>query len=398
MKFKSIFKDYWILLLTSLVLFFWLGFFITENIYNQSSTTYTIEIESNVFTVEEITADFFLDALRKVDEEGNVSYSYETVKPAEFFSKNDITLTSDSDTIILTVKAKYFIGSEEVTISIKSLDRFMKVMKKVVSFYDKDAVINSCNVKEFSDSSLVIINNYIEPYEVSIITLGSGFLLCIILIYLFRNKIKVSKDEIYESGNIFKTPFSKKYWVKAVNSFRKIKIFDMCFISILFALQIIAKNFSIPSGFANLEIGITYLVFSYICLIYGPIWGLVIGFSSDILGFIMNPTIFHPGYTLQAMLTGFVYGLCFYRTDLKFSKVLISRIIVNILLNGIFGAFLWGSYAGLDFEATITYMNVISLPKNIIFLIPQALLLYFFLKVAVPLLTRKNFVPEETIK
>ena len=150
------------------------------------------------------------------------------------------------------------------------------------------------------------------------------------------------------------------------------------------------KFISIPSGFANLGLGLTYLIFAYICLIYGPIWGLIIGFSSDIFGFIMKPTIFHPGYTLQAMLTGFVYGLFLYKTDLKFSKVLLCRIIINIFLNGIFGAFLWGSYADLTLDATITYMNVVCLPKNIIYLIPQSALLYFFLKQSFVLLYKDH--------
>ena len=173
----------------------------------------------------------------------------------------------------------------------------------------------------------------------------------------------------------------------------------MCFLrSILFALQLLMKLISIPSGFSNLGLGLTYLIFAYICLIYGPIWGLIIGGASDIFGFIMKPTIFHPGYTLQAMLTGFVYGLCLYRTDLKLSKVLLCRIIVNILLNGIFGAFLWGSYAELTREATITYMYAVTLPKNIIYLIPQSILLYGFLKMAVPMLTKKNIVPKGVIQ
>ena len=71
----------------------------------------------------------------------------------------------------------------------------------------------------------------------------------------------------------------------------------MCLIAVLFALQILMKFVSIPSGFANLGIGLTYLIFAYICLIYGPIWGLIIGCGSDIVGFIMKPTIFNPGYS-----------------------------------------------------------------------------------------------------
>ena len=175
------------------------------------------------------------------------------------------------------------------------------------------------------------------------------------------------------------------------------KIFDMCLISILFSLQLCMKFITIPSGFANLGIGLTYLIFVYITLIYGPLWGLVIGFGSDMIGFIMRPTTFHPGYTIQAMLTGFVYGLCFYKTDIRFSKTLFSRIIVNILLNGILGAFLWGDFAGLNHDATMTYMILVSLPKNIIYLFPQSILLYLFLQASVPILIMNRIVPKEVL-
>ena len=399
MNLKVIFKNYWILLLTTLVMFFWLGFFCSENLYNQNTTTYSILLESDNVNLSDIDVDFFLKALEKVDDKGNITYSYATVKPKEFFNNNDISLIEDYEVITISIKAKYFIGSDEATISEKSLDRYLKVMKKVIGFHDSESLVNGVKVKEFSDPSTIKIDNYVNPYIVSIFTLGGGFLLFASILFIFRNKLEISNENIYENSNIFSSPFSKKYWIKAINSFKKMKIFDMCLIAILFALQILLKFVSnlIPSGFANLGLGLPYLVFAYISLIYGPIWGLVIGFSSDVVGFIIEPTIFHPGYTLQAMLTGFVYGLCLYRTDLKFSKVLLCRIIINILLNGIFGAFLWGSYAKLNYEATITYMTLISLPKNIIYLIPQSLLLYFFLRAATPLLIRKNIVPKEVI-
>ncbi len=397
MKLKEILKNYCVLLITILAMLFWIGFFASENIYNQNNTYYSFNIKSEVIESAFINADFFLDALKKVDDEGNVSYSYATVNPNEFFSNGDIKIIGEKGFIKLSIKAKYFIGSDEMNISDKSLERFMKVIKKVVGFYDKDAIINGINVEDFTDIKNIEVTNYINPYYTSIFSLAGGFLIFCIVMFLLRNKLKFSNQNIYENENIFKTPFSKKYWKKAIDSLRKMKIFDMCLISILFALQMITKFITIPSGFPNLELNITYLIFAYICLIYGPIWGLIIGFSSDIFGFMMNPTIFHPGYTLQAMLTGFVYGLFFYKTDLKFSKVLLCRIVVNIFLNGIYGSFLWGSYAGLSFDATITYMTIISLPKNIIYLIPQSILLYFFLRLAVPLLVKKNIVPVETI-
>ena len=382
MNFKQIFKQYWLISLSIMVLFFWLGFFITEKVMENDNTNYSILIDSNVIEVEDIDVDFFLDALRKVDEEGNVSYSYATVKPESFFANNDIEVTEKDNKILISIKATYFIGKNEEGISAASEERFIKVMEKVIGFYDQESRLYTIEFLAFI---------------VGVFSLVAGFFIFWILMYVFRNKLPIIDDEIYENGDIFKWPISKEYWKLSINSVKNIKIFDMCLIAILFALQILMKFVAIPSGFANLGIGLTYLIFAYICLIYGPVWGLIIGFSSDIIGFIMKPTIFHPGYTLQAMLSGFAYGVCLYRTDLKFSKVLMCRMIINILLNGIFGAFLWGSYAELSFDATIVYMFAVCLPKNILYLIPQTLLLYFFLRASVPLVIRKGLVPKNVL-
>lgn len=378
MKLKDIFKHYWIILLTTLLLFFWLGFFVAEKTMNKDDSYYSILIDSSVIEITDIDVDFFLDGLRKSDN----SYSYASVKPEKFFENNDITITKKDDKILVGIKASYFVGSKEDGISPSSEERFIKVMEKVVSFHDRNARLYTIEIFAFM---------------IGVFSLVGGFFTFCLLMFLLKDKLPIPNDDIYKNGNIFKWPITKEYWKKSINSVRKLKIFDMCLIAVLFALQILMKFITIPSGFANLGLGLTYLIFAYICLIYGPIWGLIIGFSSDVIGFIMKPTIFHPGYTLQAMLTGFVYGLCFYKTELRFSKVLLCRMIVNIFLNGIFGALLWGGYADLSMDATIVYMVAVSLPKNIVYLIPQSILLYLFLRSAVPLLIQKGIVPKETI-
>jgi hypothetical protein len=48
-------------------------------------------------------------------------------------------------------------------------------------------------------------------------------------------------------------------------------------------------------------------------------------------------------------------------------------------------------------DATIVYMFAVCLPKNIVYLIPQTLLLYLFLKASVPLMIRKGLVPKEVL-
>lgn len=388
MSFKNIFKYYWIIFVAVIVISFWFGFFLTENIYNQNIVYYDVEVQSEIIQEEDLEAHFFLDALAKYDEEGNlIGYSYETVKPEEFFKLHHYKTRKEDGKLIISIRANYFIGSDELTISNRSYERFGKVMNKVLKFHDSDVNLNVLEVR-----------NYVNPFIVSLMTTGVGILGFFIVVLCIRKKLFIPNTEIYDNDTLFKHPFNKNYWIRSVDSVRKMNSFDMCLIAILFAIQILMKLIYIPSGFASLGLGITYLIFAYICLIYGPIWGLIIGFSSDIIGFIIKPTIFHPGYTLQAMLTGFVYGLCLYKTDLRFSKVLVCRLIVNILLNGIMGAFLWGSYAGLTLEATWVYLGLVSLPKNIIYLIPQTILMYLFLKSSVPLLIRRGIVPDGVLK
>ena len=163
----------------------------------------------------------------------------------------------------------------------------------------------------------------------------------------------------------------------------------------LFSLMMVCKLFSLPSGFSNLGISLTYLFFSLICLIYGPSAGLMIGFFSDVLGhFLFNKygAPFYFGYTIQAMLTGFVYGLCFYKTRITFTRCFIARVIVNLFLNVIWGSICFGDLMGYDYETTKMYALIIALPKNLIYLVPQSMVLYIFLKFVSPILYRNKLI------
>ena len=174
MMLNKIIKHYWIVILTALVFSFWLGFFITENICNQNLTYYSIEVNSSEIEVEDVDADFFLNALVKKDG----SYSYESVKPKAFFNSNDVKIKKGNNAVIFTVKAKYFIGSEENTISIKSLERFEKVLKKVTIFHDPEATLNDVEVIDYQ-----------EPYTIGLFSLAGGFILLSILFVCLRKKL-----------------------------------------------------------------------------------------------------------------------------------------------------------------------------------------------------------------
>ena len=48
--------------------------------------------------------------------------------------------------------------------------------------------------------------------------------------------------------------------------------------------------------------------------------------------------------------------------------------------NVIFGSLWWGIINNFTFDAYLTYVTVISLPKNLIYLLPQTILLFIVLK------------------
>ena len=92
-------------------------------------------------------------------------------------------------------------------------------------------------------------------------------------------------------------------------------------------------------------------------MIYGPIAGLVIGIFSDVLGYFIGGAsgMFFPGYTLDAMLAGFVYGLCFYKTKLTFAKCLYARLIVNLFVNVFVYAFVLAFVSVLAFVFVLAF-------------------------------------------
>lgn len=393
MKKGRILRQHWLTLLILVLFFFWLGYFITEYFVNLNYATYSVDVKSNVISKEEINVDFFLHALEKKDSEGKFTgqYSYSSVKPNDIFENDDISINENEGVLNISIKSKYFINVNANTISKETKERYEKVINKVILYYDANAFISE-----------VKSNNYISGFYIGLFSLAAGFVVVFAIYFLYYKKHPNAVENIYDNENIFSTPFHKKYWKKAFDSVRKIKTFDMCLIALLFALQMVVKVFRVPSGFSNLGLGITFLVFATICLIYGPIWGLFIGFFSDVLGYVLFPTpaggTFFIGYSIQAMLTGFVYGFFLYKTDITFSKTFLSRLIVNILLNGVMGAFLWGYISDFSLPATITYMITITMPKNIIYLFPQSVLLYGFLILVLPLFQKKNIVPKEIIE
>lgn len=78
----------------------------------------------------------------------------------------------------------------------------------------------------------------------------------------------------------------------------------------------------------SIKIGYTIFPTTIACMMFGPLPGMVMGGAADLLGFMLKPTgPFFPGYTLDSMVAGLLYGYGFYKRD----KISVVRVVATLL-------------------------------------------------------------------
>jgi ECF transporter S component (folate family) len=98
---------------------------------------------------------------------------------------------------------------------------------------------------------------------------------------------------------------------------------------LLAAIIVLVRFVSIQTPILRISFG--FIPFVLAGWLLGPVWGAVIGVASDLLGMLLFPTAgFFPGFTLNALLEGLVYGLFLYGRPVD--RRLFVRLVVSILI------------------------------------------------------------------
>lgn len=86
-----------------------------------------------------------------------------------------------------------------------------------------------------------------------------------------------------------------------------------------------------------MEISFAFLAIAVAGMLYGPVTAGIIGALADVLGFFLSPAngFFFPGFTLNAFLSGFLFGLFFYK-----KKITVKRVFLASLCNTIVFSFI----------------------------------------------------------
>jgi ECF transporter S component (folate family) len=98
---------------------------------------------------------------------------------------------------------------------------------------------------------------------------------------------------------------------------------------LLAAIIVLVRFVSIQTPILRISLG--FIPFILAGWLLGPVWGAVIGVASDLLGMLLFPTSgFFPGFTLNALLEGLIYGLFLYGKPVN--RRLFVRLVVSILV------------------------------------------------------------------
>ena len=194
-------------------------------------------------------------------------------------------------------------------------------------------------------------------------------------------------EQMQQQG--FLSPFSPAYWRSAAAQIKKPRMLTLT--ALFVALRIVVGMVPIPLG-DNLHIFFTFFVNALGSAIYGPLLGLISGFSADLLGFILQPTgPFFPGYLLSSMLGSFFYGLFFYRARINGVRVLLAKLVVNLGVNVGLGA-LWSA---LLYGKGYLYTVTASILKNVVLLPLETAVMVLVFRAVHPLLTRLALIPAQ---
>lgn len=120
--------------------------------------------------------------------------------------------------------------------------------------------------------------------------------------------------------------------ISSLNEFKRITTIAVS--GMLSAVNVVLHLFlTIPvSNF--LELRFSFLAVAVTGFLYGPIVGGLMGAVGDILKYVVRPTgAFFPGFTLSEFVTGFVYGLFFYKKKITLLRTICAQAVVSVVVS-----------------------------------------------------------------
>jgi ECF transporter S component (folate family) len=166
------------------------------------------------------------------------------------------------------------------------------------------------------------------------------------------------------------------------------KTINIVIAGLLIALYIVISSTNIViTEFMQIRFG--FLVLAVAGLSGGPIMGLIVGALGDILSMILkgSGSGFFFGFTLSYALLGFFFGLIFYKSKITVFRAVLGGIVE--FLNAMILNTLWLS---IMFGSGYFPLFISRLPKNLIMLAVNSVLLFVVIKALATALRKSRVI------
>ncbi len=118
---------------------------------------------------------------------------------------------------------------------------------------------------------------------------------------------------------------------ESLHSFKTAQGIALCAMFIAISCVLSFFKFAVTT---SVNVTLFFLPISIAAMLLGPLPAAAVGSAADILGCIIRPTgPYFPGFTLNALITGFIYGIFFYNKKPRLWQIILSRIILMFLVD-----------------------------------------------------------------
>ncbi|WP_348920766.1 folate family ECF transporter S component [Enterococcus rotai] len=156
---------------------------------------------------------------------------------------------------------------------------------------------------------------------------------------------------------------------------RKIDTRTITLMSLLIALMVVFTRFiSFETQF--LRVSLTFIPESLMGILFGPFWTGIGSAVADTVGMLLFPKgPYFPGFTLNAFISGAIYGFFYYKKELTWKRVILATLSVTLIIH----MFLTPLWLGLMYGVNISNLAwwAPRIVKNIVFFPVQVIGTYY---------------------
>ncbi len=167
----------------------------------------------------------------------------------------------------------------------------------------------------------------------------------------------------------------KLYLAESAKELKSTRSIVMC--AALIALYIALDSLSVFT-LSTQKYTVAFISLALLGYGFGIVPSALAAFACDLVGYLIKPMgAYHPGFAISKILTCAIFALFLYRKEIKLWRIITSRAIINIFINGFLNAY-W--LAALYSSKGYSVILIDHLYKNLTLLPFEIVVLFFMLK------------------